>query len=143
MSTPLPLSLYSFNRCFSHFLSLRPIFTIFVIHLFTPPPPPSLCSFDLLVLKEVIQKMSGIDYAEEVTPSQLEALAGGELLQAEVSKHLSIEITMMHRPFPLSVFVCDYCHLPPPTVYRVLTSARCGTPRSLLSVCVSLWWTPT
>ena len=44
----------------------------------------SSCSFDLLVLKEVIQKMSGIDIAEEVTSSQLEALAGGELLQAEV-----------------------------------------------------------
>lgn len=43
-----------------------------------------ICSFDLLVLKEVIQKMSGIDVAEEVTQSQLEALAGGELLQAEV-----------------------------------------------------------
>ena len=41
-------------------------------------------SFDLLVLKEVIQKMSGIDIAEEVTSAQLEALAGGELLQAEV-----------------------------------------------------------
>ena len=41
-------------------------------------------SFDLLVLKEVIQKMSGIDFTEEVTQSQLEALAGGELLQAEV-----------------------------------------------------------
>ena len=43
------------------------------------------CSFDLLVLKEVTQKMSGIDIAEEVTASQLEALAGGELLKAEVS----------------------------------------------------------
>ena len=29
--------------------------------------------------------MSGIDIAEEVTASQLEALAGGELLKAEVS----------------------------------------------------------
>ena len=36
------------------------------------------------MLKEVIQKMSGIDIAEEVTSSHLEALAGGELLQAEV-----------------------------------------------------------
>ena len=41
-------------------------------------------SFDLLVLKEVIQKMAGIDITEEVTSSQLEALAGGELLKAEV-----------------------------------------------------------
>lgn len=43
------------------------------------------------MLKEVIQKMSGIDITEEVTSSQLEALAGGELLQAEVSKDLSRE----------------------------------------------------
>ncbi len=43
-----------------------------------------LFSFDLLVLKEVIQKMSGIDISDEVTAAQLEALAGGELLQAEV-----------------------------------------------------------
>ena len=47
-------------------------------------------SFDLLVLKEVTQKMSGIDIAEEVTASQLEALAGGELLKAEVPLSLSI-----------------------------------------------------
>ncbi len=47
-----------------------------------------LYSFDLLVLKEVTQKMSGIDIAEEVTASQLEALAGGELLKAEVSSSL-------------------------------------------------------
>ena len=46
------------------------------------------CSFDLLVLKEVTQKMSGIDIAEEVTASQLEALAGGELLKAEVGLSL-------------------------------------------------------
>ena len=45
---------------------------------------PLCFSFDLLVLKEVTQKMSGIDIAEEVTASQLEALAGGELLKAEV-----------------------------------------------------------
>ena len=41
-------------------------------------------SFDLLVLKEVVQKMAGIDISVEVTSSQLEALAGGELLKAEV-----------------------------------------------------------
>jgi len=40
-------------------------------------------SFDLLVLKEVVQKMAGIDISVEVTSSQLEALAGGELLKAE------------------------------------------------------------
>ncbi|CAH3196125.1 unnamed protein product, partial [Porites evermanni] len=40
-------------------------------------------SFDLLVLKEVVQKMSGIEISEEVTAAQLEALSGGELLRAE------------------------------------------------------------
>ena len=44
-----------------------------------------LCtSFDLLVLKEVVQKMSGVETSEDMTLSQLEALAGGELLKAEV-----------------------------------------------------------
>ena len=41
-------------------------------------------SLDLLVLKEVVQKMSGIELTEEVTSTQLEALCGGELLKAEV-----------------------------------------------------------
>ncbi|XP_065885468.1 THO complex subunit 2-like isoform X2 [Dysidea avara] len=40
-------------------------------------------SFDLLVLKEVVQKMSGVETSEDMTLSQLEALAGGELLKAE------------------------------------------------------------
>ncbi|XP_048589854.1 THO complex subunit 2 isoform X3 [Nematostella vectensis] len=40
-------------------------------------------SFDLLVLKEVVQRMSGIEMSEEVTMQQLEALCGGELLKAE------------------------------------------------------------
>ncbi len=43
------------------------------------------CSVDLLVLKEVIVKMAGIDVTETVTSQQLEALSGGELLKAEVS----------------------------------------------------------
>ncbi|XP_066928394.1 THO complex subunit 2-like [Clytia hemisphaerica] len=40
-------------------------------------------SLDLLVLKEVVQKMSGVEANDEITPQQLEALAGGELLRAE------------------------------------------------------------
>ena len=46
-------------------------------------------SFDLLVLKEVVQKMSGVEISEEVTTSQLEALSGGEMLRAEVGYHRS------------------------------------------------------
>lgn len=40
-------------------------------------------SLDLLVLKEIIQKMAGIESTEEVTNDQLLAMSGGELLKAE------------------------------------------------------------
>ncbi|XP_022246119.1 THO complex subunit 2-like, partial [Limulus polyphemus] len=40
-------------------------------------------SVDLLVLKEIVQKMAGIEATEEITPQQLESMAGGELLRAE------------------------------------------------------------
>uniref|UniRef100_A0A452VJW2 THO complex subunit 2 n=1 Tax=Ursus maritimus TaxID=29073 RepID=A0A452VJW2_URSMA len=39
--------------------------------------------FDLLILKEVVQKMSGIEITEEMTMEQLEAMTGGEQLKAE------------------------------------------------------------
>merc|ERR1719457_160292 len=42
-------------------------------------------SLDLLILKEVVQKMSGIEISDEVTNDQLEALQGGELLKAEAA----------------------------------------------------------
>lgn len=35
-------------------------------------------------MKEIVQKMAGIEAAEEMTPEQLEAMAGGELLKGEV-----------------------------------------------------------
>ncbi|XP_031624361.1 THO complex subunit 2 isoform X2 [Contarinia nasturtii] len=40
-------------------------------------------SLDLLILKEVCQKMTGVDASEEMTTEQLEAMAGGELLRNE------------------------------------------------------------
>ncbi|MGH0172612.1 UNVERIFIED_CONTAM: hypothetical protein FKN15_063864 [Acipenser sinensis] len=40
-------------------------------------------SFDLLILKEVVQKMAGIEIADEMTQEQLEAMTGGEQLKAE------------------------------------------------------------
>lgn len=40
-------------------------------------------SLDLLILKEIIQKMAGIEAAEEMTIEQLSAMSGGELLRAE------------------------------------------------------------
>ncbi|KAL5011569.1 hypothetical protein ScPMuIL_010120 [Solemya velum] len=40
-------------------------------------------SFDLLLLREVVQKMAGIEVSEEVTNDQLDAMSGGELLRQE------------------------------------------------------------
>lgn len=40
-------------------------------------------SLDLLILKEVVQKMAGIEATEEMTAEQLEAMTGGELLRSE------------------------------------------------------------
>lgn len=39
---------------------------------------------DLLILKEVVQKMTGIEATEEMTQEQLQAMSGGELLRSEV-----------------------------------------------------------
>lgn len=40
-------------------------------------------SLDLLIVKEVVQKMAGIETAEEMTNEQLNAMCGGELLRGE------------------------------------------------------------
>ncbi|XP_069131332.1 THO complex subunit 2-like isoform X4 [Argopecten irradians] len=40
-------------------------------------------SFDLLLLREVVQKMAGIEISEEITGDQLDAMSGGELLRQE------------------------------------------------------------
>uniref|UniRef100_A0ABD2WT94 THO complex subunit 2 n=1 Tax=Trichogramma kaykai TaxID=54128 RepID=A0ABD2WT94_9HYME len=40
-------------------------------------------SLDLLILKEIVQKMAGIEASEELTSDQLDAMAGGDLLRIE------------------------------------------------------------
>lgn len=40
-------------------------------------------SYDLLILQEIVQKMSGIEVLSEVNDFQLEAMAGGDLLRQE------------------------------------------------------------
>ncbi|XP_060572351.1 THO complex subunit 2-like isoform X2 [Ruditapes philippinarum] len=40
-------------------------------------------SIDLLLMREIVQKMSGIEISEEITMDQLEAMSGGELLRQE------------------------------------------------------------
>ena len=40
-------------------------------------------SLDLLILKEMVLKMGGIEAAEEMTNEQIDAMAGGDLLRQE------------------------------------------------------------
>ncbi|KAK3925484.1 THO complex subunit 2 [Frankliniella fusca] len=42
-------------------------------------------SLDLLILKEIVQKMGGIEAVEDMTAEQLDAMAGGELLKGEAA----------------------------------------------------------
>lgn len=48
----------------------------------------SVSSLDLLILKEIVQKMAGIEAAEEMTSDQLDAMAGGDLLKNEVNPRI-------------------------------------------------------
>lgn len=50
-------------------------------------------SLDLLILKEVVLKMSGIEAAEEMTDEQIDAMAGGELLRQEAGSFNQIKNT--------------------------------------------------
>merc|ERR1719347_549001 len=50
-------------------------------------------SLDLLIIKEVVAKMGGIEGAEEMTTEQIEALAGGELLRAEAASFSQVKNT--------------------------------------------------
>lgn len=43
-----------------------------------------VCSFDLLVLKEIITTMSGVEITTSLTDDQLQAQSGGDVLKQEV-----------------------------------------------------------
>lgn len=58
-------------------------------------------SQDLLILKEIVQKMAGIEAAEEMTAEQLDAMAGGDLLKGEVSTYSN---TMLNLWLALNAF---------------------------------------
>ena len=47
-------------------------------------------SYDLYILREVIQKMAGIEVSEEITTDQLMAMGGGELLRQEVRHSINL-----------------------------------------------------
>ena len=44
-------------------------------------------SIDLLILKEIVQKMGGIDSMEDLTSEQLDAMSGGEVLRREAGQY--------------------------------------------------------
>merc|ERR1712142_990850 len=50
-------------------------------------------SLDLLIIKEIVAKMGGIEGVEEMTAEQLEASAGGELLRQEAASFTQIKNT--------------------------------------------------
>lgn len=58
-------------------------------------------SLDLCLLKEIVQKMSGIEVADDITDDQLEAMSGGELLRNEAASFTSGKQTNF---IPLSIF---------------------------------------
>lgn len=80
-------------------------------------------SLDLLILKEIVQKMAGIEAAEEMTPDQLDAMAGGELLKGEV-RH--------NYPNPTIIFIlrCNVLLISYVLNCRLRTSVKCGTLRN-------------
>ena len=45
-------------------------------------------SFDLLILREMLTKMGGIEVSEEITDQHLQAMCGGDLLRQEVSSYM-------------------------------------------------------
>ena len=91
-------------------------------------------SFDLLVLKEVVQKMSGIEISEEVTAAQLEALSGGELLRAEVNIFFIVCSGKQQKP------VVNVLDSRLEIVAQLLVESLCRAPEedSFLSQCLFL-----
>ncbi len=50
-------------------------------------------SLDLLILKEIVLKMGGIEAAEDMTSEQIDAMSGGELLRQEAGSFSQIKNT--------------------------------------------------
>ena len=48
-------------------------------------------SLDLLIVKEMVQKMGGIEAAEEMTAEQIDALSVGEILRSEAATFTQVQ----------------------------------------------------
>ena len=71
-------------------------------------------SLDLLIIKEIVAKMGGVEGAEEMTAEQLEASAGGELLRQEAASFTQVLQTDLSVEWRLSLlnisFLADQKH---------------------------------
>ena len=62
-------------------------------------------SLDLLIIKEIVAKMGGVEGAEEMTAEQLEASSGGELLRQEAASFTQVtwhSVSQINQNSPLS-----------------------------------------
>ena len=62
-------------------------------------------SLDLLIIKEIVAKMGGVEGAEEMTAEQLEASSGGELLRQEAASFTQVTwhtVSQIDQNSPLS-----------------------------------------
>ncbi|XP_050443418.1 THO complex subunit 2 isoform X2 [Adelges cooleyi] len=50
-------------------------------------------SLDLLILKEIVLKMAGVELMEQITPDQIEAMSGGDYLKTEAGYYNQIRNT--------------------------------------------------
>ena len=52
--------------------------------------PKAKHSLDLIIIKEVVAKMGGVEGVEEMTTEQIEAMARGELLRQEAASFTQV-----------------------------------------------------
>ncbi|VDP05178.1 unnamed protein product [Soboliphyme baturini] len=68
-------------------------------------------SFDLLVLREIVENMSGIETTNGLTQEQLEALAGGDLLKLGVMRNTKRSVSRLKEALLQEDLVVSLCLL--------------------------------
>lgn len=82
---------------------------------------------DLLILKEIVLRMAGVEVMEQITPDQIEAMSGGDYLKTEVRKQINhIFYTFLIKIFCVSK-IYQFCNY-----FRLVTTIRLGILRNLL-----------
>ena len=73
-------------------------------------------SLDLLIIKEIVAKMGGVEGAEEMTAEQLEASSGGELLRQEAASFTQVTFSGQTRRSHWKLYFRSRTHGNPPSV---------------------------